>query len=186
MTDETSQNGQNPAAAPQQPEQKQPAQPRMNILAQYIRDMSFENAVAQKGMASGADVKPEIAVQVALDARKRNVENQYEVICKFKVNSTNAGDKAPLFLCELEYAGVFLVEGVPEEQLHPFLMIECPRMMFPYIRRILHDVTRDGGFPALNLDPVDFVALYRNEIARRQQEQAAQAQGEKPADQPLN
>ncbi|MDO5657277.1 MAG: protein-export chaperone SecB [Paracoccus sp. (in: a-proteobacteria)] len=176
MSDET-QNSQNTAAP-------KPAQPqvRMNILAQYIRDMSFENIVAQKGM-TGGDIKPEIAVQVALDARKRNVENQYEVICKFKVDSSNGADKTQLFLCELEYAGVFLIEGIADDQIHPFLMIECPRMLFPYIRRILHDVTRDGGFPALNLDPVDFVALYRNEIARRQ---AAAQQPEKPADQPLN
>ena len=179
MTDETSQNGQNPDAAAKPAQQPQL---RMNILAQYIRDMSFENIVAQKGMAGG-DIKPEIAVQVALDARKRNVENQYEVICKFKVNSSNGADKSALFICELEYAGVFHIEGVAEDQIHPFLMIECPRMMFPYIRRILHDVTRDGGFPALNLDPVDFVALYRNEIARRQQ--AAQAD-KAAAEQPLN
>jgi len=151
---------------------------RMQILTQYIRDLSFENAVAQKGLPSG-DVQPEISVQVSLDARKRAVEHQYEVVTKFRVQSTNAKDKSPIFLCELDYGGIFHVEGVPEDQLHPFLMIECPRMMFPYVRRIISDMTRDGGFPPFNMDPVDFVALYRQEIARR-------AQAERPADQPLS
>lgn len=156
------------------------AQPavRMQILTQYIRDLSFENAVAQKGLPSG-EVQPEIAVQVSLDARKRQVENQYEVVCKFRVQSTNSKDKSPIFLCELDYGGIFHVEGVPEDQLHPFLMIECPRMLFPYVRRIISDMTRDGGFPPFNMDPVDFVALYRQEIARR-------VQSERPADQQLS
>ena len=151
---------------------------RLQILTQYIRDLSFENAVAQRGMPAG-EVQPEISVQVSLDARKRQVEHQYEVISKFRVQSTNARDKAPIFLCELDYGGIFHVEGVPEDQLHPFLMIECARMMFPYVRRIISDMTRDGGFPPFNMDPVDFVALYRQEIARRMS-------AERPADQPLS
>ncbi|WP_323716516.1 protein-export chaperone SecB [Paracoccus aminovorans] len=151
---------------------------RLQVLTQYIRDLSFENAVAQKGLPAG-DVQPEISVQVSLDARKRPTEHQYEVISKFRVQSTNAGDKAPLFLCELDYGGIFHVEGVPEDQLHPFLMIECPRMLFPFVRRIVSDMTRDGGFPPFNMDPIDFVALYRQEIARRMQ-------AERPADQPLS
>lgn len=151
---------------------------RLQVLTQYIRDLSFENAVAQKGLPTG-DVQPEISVQVSLDARKRPTEHQYEVISKFRVQSTNAGDKAPLFLCELDYGGIFHVEGVPEDQLHPFLMIECPRMLFPFVRRIVSDMTRDGGFPPFNMDPIDFVALYRQEIARRMQ-------AERPADQPLS
>lgn len=151
---------------------------RLQILTQYIRDLSFENALAQKGLPGG-DLQPEVAVQVSLDARKRPTEHQYEVISKFRVQSTNAPDKAPLFLCEVDYGGIFHVEGVPEDQLHPFLMIECPRMMFPFVRRIVSDMTRDGGFPPFNMDPVDFVALYRQEIARRMQ-------AERPADQPLS
>ena len=165
MTDETPQAAPN-ATAPQPP--------RMQILAQYVRDLSFENIVAQRGL-SGAEVTPEVSVQVSLDARKRSTEHQYEVICKFRVGSKNTADDANLFMCELDYGGVFHVEGVPEDQLHPFLMIECPRMLFPFIRRIISDTTRDGGFPPVNLDPVDFVALYRQEIARRQQVAQAEA-----------
>lgn len=156
----------------------QPAAVRMQILAQYIRDLSFENAVAQQGAPEG-DVQPEINVQVSLDARKRQTEHQYEIVMKFRVSSTNTTDQKPLFLCELDYGGVFHVEGVPEDQMHPFLLIECPRMLFPFVRRIISDMTRDGGFPPFNMDPVDFVALYRQELARR-------AQAEKPADQPLS
>lgn len=149
---------------------QQPAAPRVQILAQFIRDMSFENVVAQKGLTNG-EVQPEMQVQVSLDARKRPVEHQYEVVTKFKVTSSNQADKAPLFLLELEYGGIFHIEGVPEDQMHPFLLIECPRMLFPFVRRIVSDVTRDGGFPPVNLDIVDFLALYRGELARRAEAQ---------------
>ena len=156
--------------------QNQPPQIKMQVLGQFIRDMSFENIVAQKGIGN-SDVQPDIQVQVSLDARKRSVENQYEVVSKFKVTSVNKSDKTPLFLLELDYGSIFHIEGVPEDQLHPFLLIECPRMVFPFVRRIISDVTRDGGFPALNIDTVDFVQLYRQELARRTADQ------EKPAEQ---
>ncbi|MEN8951188.1 protein-export chaperone SecB [Planktotalea arctica] len=156
------------AAAPEAPQIK------MNILAQFIRDMSFENILAQKGIEG--EVNPDVQVQVNLDAKKRKAEHQFDVITKIEINSKVKDTGQQLFLLELEYAGVFHIEGVPEDQLHPFLLIECPRMTFPFVRRIVSDVTRDGGFPPLNLENIDFVALYRNEIARRQAEAAAQAQ----------
>ncbi|TRW98814.1 protein-export chaperone SecB [Paracoccus sp. M683] len=174
MADETTNNG---TAATQQPQAAAQQPVKMQILAQFIRDLSFENIVAQKGAPSG-EVQPEISVQVSLDARKRGADNQYEVLSKFKVTSVNGSDKQPLFLAELDYGGVFNIEGVPEDQLHPFLMIECPRMMFPFVRRIISDVTRDGGFPPFNMEPVDFVALYRQELTRRAQAQAQQQQTE--------
>lgn len=151
--------------------QQQP-QVKMNILGQFIRDMSFENVMAQKG-ATG-EVKPDVSVQVNLDAKKRAVDHQYEVSIKLNVESKVKESSDPLFLLEIDYAGVFHIEGVPEEQLHPFLLIECPRMLFPFLRRIVSDVTRDGGYPPLNLENIDFVQLYRAEIARRQKEQPAQ------------
>jgi len=159
----------NGSAAPEAP-----AQIRMQVLAQYIRDLSFENVVAQKGLTSG-EVQPDLTVQVSLDARKRPQPNQYEVINKFRVTSKNKATGDSLFLMELEYAGIFLVEGVPDDQIHPFLLIECPRMLFPFVRRIISDVTRDGGFPALNVDTVDYLALYRQELARRTESQKAPA-----------
>ncbi|MDR9484705.1 MULTISPECIES: protein-export chaperone SecB [Sediminimonas] len=153
--------------------QAEAPQIKMNILTQYIRDMSFENILSQKG--SSGEVQPDVSVQVNLDAKKRSTENQYEVLMKMVVDSSakDTGDK--MFLLELEYAGVFHIEGVPEDQLHPFLLIECPRMIFPFARRIVSDVTRDGGFPPLNLDNIDFVQLYRNELARRKAQQGEQA-----------
>ena len=153
-------------------EPQQTAQPGMKILAQYIRDMSFENILSQKG-ASG-EVAPDVQIQVNIDAKKRTVENQFEIVIKLKVNSVNKGTTENLFLLEIEYAGLFLVTGVPDEQLHPFLLIECPRMLFPFLRRIVSDVTRDGGFPPLNLETIDFLQLYRQELERRQAEQPAE------------
>lgn len=150
----------------------QQPQVQMNILGQYIRDMSFENVMAQKG--AGGEVQPDVNVSVNLDAKKRSVENQYEVMTKLNIESKNKEGGDVLFVLELEYIGVFNIEGVPEDQLHPFLLIECPRMTFPFLRRIVSDVTRDGGFPPLNLDNIDFVAIYRNELARRQSEATPQ------------
>jgi preprotein translocase subunit SecB len=154
-------------AAPQQP-----ATPQMKVLGQFIKDLSFENILAQKPVEG--EVQPDIQVQVALDGRKRGDGNQYEVVSKFTITSKNKGNGAVLFVLELEYSGLFLIENVPNEQLHPFLLIECPRMLFPFVRRIVSDVTRDGGFPPLNLDTIDFVALYRQQLAQRQQAQAVE------------
>ena len=149
-------------------ETSQPAQPSVNVLAQYIRDLSFENILAQKGVSG--DVTPDIQIQVKLDARKRSIANQYETIIKLNIDSKSKDTNDQLFLLEIEYAGVFTVTGVPDEQLHPFLMIECPRMIFPFLRRVVSDLTQDGGFPALNLETIDFMQLYRSEALRRQTE----------------
>ena len=122
-------------------------------------------------------MQPDIQVQVNLDAKKREADNQYEVAIKLNIENrdkTNTDDK--IFLMEIDYAGLFFIAGVPEEQMHPFLLIECPRLLFPFLRRIVSDISRDGGFPPLNLDNIDFMALYRQELERRQA-----ATGEAPA-----
>jgi preprotein translocase subunit SecB len=162
-------NGAAPATQPQL---------KMNILGQFIRDLSFENVVVTK--APQGEIQPEIQVQVSLDAKKRAVENQYEVITKYVVTSKNKANGDTLFLLELEYGGIFLIDGVPDNQMHPFLMIECPRMLFPFARRIISDVTRDGGFPPVNVDNIDFVNLYRQQLLARQAQQGA------PAGQPVS
>ncbi|MBO9395333.1 protein-export chaperone SecB [Shimia sp. R9_1] len=151
---------------------QQAPQLKMNVLTQFVRDMSFENILAQKG--SSANPQPDVQVQVNLDAKKRAADNQFEVAIKLNITAKNKDDGAEMFILEMDYAGVFHIEGVPEDQLHPFLLIECPRMLFPFVRRIVSDVTRDGGFPPLNLETIDFVALYRAELARRAQEQSEQ------------
>lgn len=155
-------------------EQKQAIQPNTKVLAQFIRDLSFENILAQKGLDT--DAPPDIKVKVNLDAKKRKTNNQYEVVIKLSVVSsakteTSTDKENPkLFILEIEYGGIFEITGVPEDQVHPYLMIECPRILFPYLRRIVGDITQDGGFPPLNLEQINFLALYQNEIARRQAE----------------
>lgn len=155
-------------------EQNQSIQPNTKVLAQFIRDLSFENILAQKGLDT--NTPPDIKVKVNLDAKKRKSENQYEVLIKLsvvssaKTENSSESENSKLFILEIEYGGIFEVTGVPEDQIHPYLMIECPRILFPYLRRIVGDVTRDGGFPPLNLEQINFLALYQNEIARRQAE----------------
>jgi preprotein translocase subunit SecB len=155
----------NGAQAQQQP-------PRMQVRTQYIKDISFENVTAQKYKApTGA---PDVKVGVNLDGKKLE-DGTFEVVMHIEVKATASNE--PMFLLEMDYAGIFTIENVPNEQLHPYLMIECPRMLFPYVRRIVSDVTRDGGFPPVNVDNIDFLQLYRNEIARRQAAQTAQPEG---------
>lgn len=165
----------NGASSPKTPEAAAlPVMPKLQVLGQFIRDMSFENIAAQKALNSQA--LPDIQVQVALDARKREAEDQFDVIIKLKVDSkTREETPQPIFLMELEYGGIFKVENVSNDQLHPFLLIECPRMLFPFVRRIVSDVTRDGGYPPLNLDTIDFLALYRQQLAQRAATQKADA-----------
>jgi len=158
------------AGAPAQPA----SQVKMQVLGQFIRDLSFENIVAQKSIAG--DTVPEINVQVSLDAQKRTADNQYEVTTKYIVTAKKKGGEDTLFLLELQYSGIFLIENVLAEQMHPFLLIECPRMVFPFARRIIHDTVRDGGFPPLNLDNIDWVALYRQNVL--QMAEAAKAKTE--------
>lgn len=161
------------AAAEGTPAPEQPKMPQMQVLGQFIRDMSFENVAAQKGKTM--DGQPDINVQVGLDARKRQQDGQFEVSVKLNITAKAKGGEEPIFAMELDYAGIFAIQNVPDAQMHPYLLIECPRMLFPFLRRIVSDVSRDGGFPPLNLENIDFVSLYRNEITRRAQAQAAAA-----------
>ncbi|GIX12269.1 MAG: protein-export protein SecB [Paracoccaceae bacterium] len=145
-----------------------PQQPRLQILAQFVRDLSFENIAARDGTAP--EGKPDIKVNVGIDANRRTQDN-YDVALKLNVDAS-VGERK-IFLLEMDYVGRFVVQNVPENQLHPFLLIECPRLLFPFLRRIVSDVTRDGGFPPLNIDNIDFVALYRQEVERRRAAQSA-------------
>jgi preprotein translocase subunit SecB len=169
MADETASD-----AAIEDPKVEAPKMPRLHVAGQYVRDLSFENAAVQKHLQTAG--RPDIAVQVGTDARKRTDSDQYEVITKMTITANASSDtKDPVFMMELEYGGLFTVENVAEEQLHPFLLIEGPRMLFPFIRRIVADVTRDGGFPPLLLDNIDFVQLYRQQMAARAQQKQAVA-----------
>ncbi|MEM1316560.1 MAG: protein-export chaperone SecB [Pseudomonadota bacterium] len=147
--------------------------PQVTIANQYVKDLSFENLAAQKHL--NTSVQPEIKVTVNLDAKPRS-DDRYEV--SLKLNATSTGDGETFFIVELDYAGIFVVKNVPQEHLHPFLLIECPRHLFPFARRIVSDVTRDGGYAPLLLDMVDFAQIYRQELERRQ---AAQGTDGAPA-----
>ncbi len=159
-------------------------QPSMNILAQFIKDISFENILSQKGLVG--EVNPNIQVQVSLDAKKRAIENQFEVVVRLKIDSKSNDTSDQLFLLELEYAGIFQISNVQESQLHPLLLIECPRMLFPFLRRIVSDITRDGGFPSLNLENIDFVKLYKNGLSKKQASNKNNIEEQDRLMQPLN
>ena len=136
----------------------------MKALGQFIKDLSFENIAAQEGRQGTGT--PDIQVKINLDASKREQENQYNSSIKINIESKDTETQENIFLLELDYGGIFVIENAPEDQLHPLLMIECPRMLFPFVRRVIHDVTRDGGYPPLNLDSIDFLSMYKAEVDR--------------------
>ncbi|MGP9820716.1 protein-export chaperone SecB [Salinarimonas sp. NSM] len=145
------------------------AAPSLNALAQYTKDFSFENPSAPRSLAP-QQAQPKIGIQVNVNAKQMS-ETDYEVDLKLEGDAKT--DDVVMFKFELNYAGVFRVKNVPKEQLHPVVMIECPRLLFPFARQIVADAVRNGGFPPLYIDPIDFVALYRQRVAAAQQAQAA-------------
>lgn len=144
------------------------APPQLNVLAQYTKDLSFENPNAPSSLAPQA-TPPQINLQINVSANNL-AESEYEVALSVEGKAENAGKT--MFSFELVYAGVFHIANVPQENLHPLIMIECPRLLFPFAREIIATSVRDGGFPPLMLDPIDFVGLYRQNMER----QAAEAQ----------
>lgn len=149
-----------------QAEQAEP--PRLMIQTQYIKDLSFENPRAPMSLdQSQSQQRPEIAVRVDVRAQPLQ-DTRYEVAIQLNIDA-KAGEDA-VFVLELTYGGVFQLLNIPKDSLQPLLLVECPRLLFPFARRIVADATRDGGFPPLMIDPIDFVALYR-----RRQEQAQTA-----------
>src|SRR5882724_4556345 len=145
--------------------------PQLNVLAQYTKDLSFENPNAPASLAPQSQ-PPQINIQINVGANNL-AESEYEVALTVEGKAENAGKV--LFSFELVYAGVFRIVNVPAENLHPLVMIECPRLLFPFAREIIATAVRDGGFPPLMLDPVDFVGLYRQNMERQAAAQAAQA-----------
>jgi preprotein translocase subunit SecB len=143
--------------------------PQFRVLAQYVKDLSFENPNAPSSLIQRPG-KPEINVHVDINARRLSGE-QFESEIKLGVESKQEGQIQ--FIVELVYAGLFLIQGIGDENLEPLLLIECPRIVFPFARRILSDVVRDGGFPLLNIEPIDFAGIYRQQLERRAQEQAS-------------
>jgi len=129
--------------------------PQVSILTQYIKDLSFENPNAPGSLQS--ETAPRIDINVNVNA-KRGGDNVYEV--ELKINAKAMTGDQVSFVIDLLYAGLFGLSNVPDEALEPFLLIEAPRIIFPFARRIIADSVRDGGFPPLMLDPIDFASLY--------------------------
>ncbi|HRO33359.1 MAG TPA: protein-export chaperone SecB [Brevundimonas sp.] len=152
-----------PAGAP---EQGQPAGPGFRILAQYVRDLSFENPRAPESLR--LEGKPQIDMGVEMGAQGRP-DGLFEVDLKMSVKSTSEDGK-PVFQVELVYGGLFALSGVSEQDIEPMLLIECPRYLFPYAREVISRATGDGGFyPPFLIDPIDFAAIYmsrQEQIAR--------------------
>jgi len=144
--------------------------PQLAIAAQYIKDFSFENPGApQSLMQTGQAPLIEVGVDVA--ARQLG-DDRFEV--DLRINATAKRGEQAMFVVELLYAGMFQLRNIPRESLQAVCLIECPRILFPFARRIVADATRDGGFPPLMLDPIDFVDLYRRQ-AQQQPGGTAQA-----------
>lgn len=145
--------------------------PTFHVAAQYIKDLSFENPGAPRSLSEplpGGGIKLEINV----NGRPLS-EMNYEV--ELTIEARAGTDEKVVFNLELVYAGVFRIENVARETVHPLLMIEGPRLLFPFARQVLADTTRNGGFPPLLLDPVDFAALYRQRVAEMQAKSAKRA-----------
>ena len=148
----------NPAAGP-------PVQVR--VVAQYIKDLSFENPNVRKLM-DGAGEKPTLRIEVNVNATKMT-DRAFESAIEFKAQATNQA--GVIYDMELAYAGLFEIQSMPEPALEPFLLINCPSLLFPFLRRLVADLTREGGFPPLLLDPIDFAGLFM----QKKQQQGAPA-----------
>ena len=141
--------------------------PTLNLLTQYIRDLSFENPNAPASIMNNSGA-PSISININTQVKKQEDE-VYAV--ELTLNAKAEREKDILFNVELVYGGVFKIGNVPENQLPPWLMIECPRLLFPFARQILASVTQSGGFPPIMMEPVDFAAIYRQNLAAMAQQQ---------------
>ena len=139
-------------------------QPSLSVLAQYVKDLSFESPGAPNSLR-GRDKAPGIAINVNVNANPLS-DKQFDV--NLTLTAKASFDQEVLFNVELVYGGVFAISGFPQEHMLPILFIECPRLLFPFARQIISDATRNGGFPPLMLDPIDFAQMFQQRIAEDQ------------------
>ena len=135
--------------------------PQLMVLGQYVKDLSFENPNAPASLAQTS--QPQINISVNVTAKPLS-ETDAEVELRLEGKAEAAGTL--MFNIELVFAGVFRTQNIPQEQLQPLMLIECPRLLFPFAREIIATAVRNGGFPPLMLDPIDFVALYQQRLAQ--------------------
>src|SRR3954451_24996499 len=156
-----------PEGAANAPDQTAPS---LNVLAQYVKDLSFENPNAPRSLSQQPGQQqqqqpPKINIQINVTA-KPLADNDFEV--ELKIEGRAELPTTFLFGFDLLYAGIFRIQNVPQENVHALIMIECPRLLFPFARAIIADAVRNGGFPPLMIDPVDFVSLYRQRMAEQE------------------
>lgn len=142
----------------------QPDGAQLSVLGQYIKDLSFESPAAPQVLQS-PPANPQLQVTVNVNATSQS-EETYEVVLNIEVHA--GGDTGVIYNVELFYGGLFRLRNVPQNMLQPVLFIDCPALLFPFMRRVLADMTRDGGFPPLMLDPIDFGRLYSQNMSRGQ------------------
>ena len=164
-------NGDGPSREPAEPTGAAPSTPgaaraasqaQLAVLAQYIKDLSFENPGAPQSL-QGPGQNPQLKVSVNVNAEPRG-EETFEVSLHLEVHASS--DRGVIYNVELLYGGLFRLRNIPQNLLQPVLFIDCPTLIFPFMRRVLADVTRDGGFPPLMLDPIDFGRLFAENMAR--------------------
>lgn len=159
-----------PAAAPE----AAPAAPNIQVMVQYTKDFSFENPNAPMSLSGDVSQNSKINIVVNVEATPM-ADDHFEVVLQLEASAKEEGDKV-VFNAELFFGGVFKLHNCPADSVHPMVMIECPRILFPFARRIISDAIRDGGFPPLMIDPVDFTQLYRDSVlANVEQQKAAEA-----------
>jgi preprotein translocase subunit SecB len=169
MTSTTNGGEASPTAQPTQ------GAPALSVLGQYVKDFSFENPNAPRSLAP-SQTQPAINIQINVGV-SQSAPTDYEVTLKLEGKAESTGQV--LFAFDLTFAGMFRIQNVPQEHLQPLLLIECPRLLFPFAREIIATAVRNGGFAPLLLDPVDFVSLYQQRMAQ------AQAAGQVPPAPPL-
>ncbi len=162
-------DGSNGGGAPG-PEAAEGAAPSFSVLVQYCKDFSFENPNAPQSLIQQQQQQPQIGIQINVNPRQMS-PTDYEVELKLEGKAENNGNI--LFAFDLNFAGVFRLANIPQESIGPLLMIECPRLLFPFAREMVSAAIASGGFPPLLLNPVDFVQLYQQKAAEMQ---AAQQQ----------
>ena len=146
-------------------------QPSLNVLAQYVKDFSFESPGAPLSLRP-REKAPNIAINVNVNANPMS-DTDFDVNLSLEAKATDGKDV--LFATELAYGGVFRIAGFPQEHMLPLLFIECPRLLFPFARQIIAEATRNGGFPPLMIDPIDFAGIFQQRLAEEQAKAKVQA-----------
>ncbi len=171
MAEENGNNGGTPAASTAEGAPAQPAPQNLGVLAQYVKDLSFESPGAPQSLRERG-ATPNINITINVEPGEV-VNNEVEV--ELKIDAQARVGESVLFAIELSYCGLFRLTNIPPEAVQPILRIECPRLLFPFARQVLADASRNGGFPPLLIDPIDFLSLYRQRLAQAQAASAPQS-----------